>query len=67
MYRQKTLLLFQNQNFHLIIKDNLIIFNNSIGDITAVDISSKWINTMATSQLKKALLLMRRIILTTQN
>ena len=26
--------------FSLIIKDNLIIFNNSIGDITAVDISS---------------------------
>ena len=34
-----------NSKFSIIIKDNLVIFNNSIGDITAVDISSgsiKW-------------------------
>jgi len=34
-----------NSKFSIIIKDNLVIFNNSVGDITAVDISSgsiKW-------------------------
>ena len=29
-----------NSNFSMLIKDNLVIYNNSLGDITAVDISS---------------------------
>ena len=31
---------FSNSKFSILIKNNLVIFNNSIGDITAVDISS---------------------------
>ena len=29
-----------NSKFSMLIKDNLVIYNNSLGDITAVDISS---------------------------
>ena len=40
IYQRKTLLQYLAQIFSLIIDGELVIFTNSIGDITAVDIES---------------------------
>ena len=48
--RQRTRLQYQIQKIFIIIIDDMVIFNNSIGDITAVDIETGMITWQLPTQ-----------------